>query len=574
MKAMQDSVLSRLSKFKSVCPFLNRTPIEQLRSMMQCPVNVGAAASPAGSSHGMQKCSKCPFNSGCYVSTSVGGEMAPAHHHHNPVAEDRPSVLAALASQKCPVMKTAFEEAAACNSFQAGDLSSAMTLETPLSYQRSGFSYDQFFGEQIDNKKADGSYRYFQKISRLAQDVPNAQYSNSEAKKVTVWCSNDYLGMSRHPKVVKAVHDAVDLYGTGSGGTRNIAGNNELHSRLENSLAQLHQKQSALLFSSCYVANDSTIATICSKLPDCLILSDSSNHASIIQGILRSKNVEKKVFRHNDVEYLEQLLQEQPAERPKLIIYESVYSMCGSIGPIKEITQLAKKYGALTMLDEVHAVGMYGDSGAGVAQITGDMEDVDIISGTLGKAYGCVGGYIAGSHNLVDFIRSYASGFIFTTSLPPAIVNGALASVEHLKMSSEERMLQQYNAVALKTRLAHYKIPVIPNPSHIVPVLIGDAHKSFQVSQYLLDEHQIYVQSINYPTVAKGTERLRITPGPFHSESDMDRLVDALLDVWQKFGLQYATDYERVIQSNGMPLQMKPWMSLGLGDEVQQLVKC
>jgi 5-aminolevulinate synthase len=331
----------------------------------------------------------------------------------------------------------------------------------------------------------------------------------------------------------------LDQYGAGAGGTRNIAGNGQLHLQLEESLADLHGKENALLFSSCFVANDATLSTIASKLPGCVIFSDSLNHASMIQGI-RHSHAKKQIFRHNDVAHLESLLASYPSTTPKLIAFESVYSMCGSIGPMREIAALAKKYGAITFLDEVHAVGMYGSRGAGVLELLADRErrslldDIDIITGTLGKAYGVVGGYIAASRNLVDMIRSYAPGFIFTTALPPAVVAGALTSVEYLKRSNVERGLQQLHTRMTKERLRELNIPVIPNPSHIVPVLVGDAEKAKWASDTLLRKHGIYVQSINYPTVPKGEERLRITPTPAHTPDLIEELGDALTSVWRE----------------------------------------
>lgn len=358
---------------------------------------------------------------------------------------------------------------------------------------------------------------------------------------------------------------ALYTYGAGAGGTRNIAGNGALHLSLERELADLHRKPAALLFSSCFVANDATLSTLASKLPDCVIFSDQSNHASMIQGI-RNSRAKKHVFRHNDMTHLEQLLQQYPVSQPKIIAFESVYSMSGSIGHIEAICDLAKKYGAITFLDEVHAVGMYGPRGAGVAEhlnfeteanrsSNGDvglfgqtvMDRVDIITGTLGKAFGVVGGYIAGSSGLVDMIRSYAPGFIFTTSLPPAIVAGALTSVQYLKEHSEERVMQQVNARRLRNRLESIGIPVVPNPSHILPVLVGDAAAAKRSSDRLLNEFGIYVQSINYPTVAVGEERLRITPSPGHGSEDlMNQLVNALDEIWHSDGLRRIGDWEKV----------------------------
>jgi 5-aminolevulinate synthase len=363
----------------------------------------------------------------------------------------------------------------------------------------------------------------------------------------------------------------LDTYGAGAGGTRNIAGNSALHHALEYELADLHRKPAALLFSSCFVANDATLSTLASKLPDCVIFSDASNHASMIQGI-RNSRAKKHVFRHNDLAHLEELLAQYPRGQPKLIAFESVYSMSGSIGHIEQICDLADKYGAITFLDEVHAVGMYGPRGAGVAEhLNFDanaatvrkhktvMDRVDIITGTLGKAFGVVGGYIAGSAALVDMIRSYAPGFIFTTSLPPAVVAGALSSVKYLKQSHTERLMQQLNTRSLKDQLADVGIPVVPNPSHIIPVLVGDAARCKRASDRLLNEFNIYVQSINFPTVAVGEERLRITPTPGHSDARMrDELVHALERIWADEGLYKVDDWKRVGGRCGVGLENEP----------------
>lgn len=351
----------------------------------------------------------------------------------------------------------------------------------------------------------------------------------------------------------------MDRYGAGAGGTRNIAGNAALHLALEQELAHLHRKPAALLFSSCYVANDATLSTLASKLPGCIIYSDALNHASMIQGI-RHSGAQKRIFRHNDLEHLESLLAEAPVSTPKIIAFESVYSMSGSVSPIHEICKLAKKYGAITFLDEVHAVGMYGPRGAGVAEhlefeanavtdkavADSAVAEVDMVTGTLGKAFGVVGGYVAGSAALVDMLRSYAPGFIFTTSLPPVVVSGALASVRYLRTSQQERYGQQINTRQLKKRLAELNIPVVPNPSHIVPVLVGDAALSKAASDLLLTQHKIYVQSINYPTVPRGEERLRITPTPGHTGPMMDQLVDALESVWRELNLMRVSGWVKV----------------------------
>jgi 5-aminolevulinate synthase len=419
------------------------------------------------------------------------------------------------------------------------------------------FDYESVYEVELQKKHQDKSYRFFNNINRLAQQFPRAHTANT-ADEVTVWCSNDYLGMSKNPVVVETMKSVLSKYGAGAGGTRNIAGNGAMHLELERELASLHHKPAALVFSSCYVANDATLSTLAQKLPNCVILSDAMNHASMIQGIKHS-GVKKMIFRHNDTAHLEELLQTLDPSIPKIIAFETVYSMSGTIGKVNDICRLAKKYGAITFLDEVHAVGMYGPHGAGVAEhldfnenlnrpqassIQNAMDQVDIISGTLGKAFGVVGGYIAGSSGLVDMIRSYAPGFIFTTSLPPAIVAGATASIRYLRNSPHERVGQHTNTRALKARLAALDIPVVPNPSHIVPVLVGDAEVCKAASDELLRSHSIYVQSINYPTVPRGEERLRITPTPGHTEEMMDHLVHALESVWQRGGLKRTSEWK------------------------------
>jgi 5-aminolevulinate synthase len=377
---------------------------------------------------------------------------------------------------------------------------------------------------------------------------------SSKDDRVTVWCSNDYLGMGRNPLVLKKMHDTLEMYGAGAGGTRNISGHNQHAVAIEGTLAKLHAKEAALVFSSCYVANDATLATLGSKLPGCVIFSDNMNHASMIQGI-RHSGTKKVIFKHNDVTDLETKLAAEPPDVPKIIAFESVYSMCGSIGPIKEICDLADKYGAITFLDEVHAVGMYGPHGAGVAEhldyeahATGRpkgtvMDRVDIITGTLGKAYGCVGGYIAGSAKLVDMIRSLAPGFIFTTSLPPATMAGAKTAIEYQMAYQGDRRLQQLHTLAVKEALKEKDIPVIPNPSHIIPCLVGDAEVAKQASDLLLNECGIYVQAINYPTVPVGQERLRITPTPGHTREFRDHLVTSLDHVWNELGIKRTSQW-------------------------------
>ena len=379
---------------------------------------------------------------------------------------------------------------------------------------------------------------YYPSNASYYKSQPESEPSPSDTSKpVRVWCSNDYMGMSRHPSVMNAAMNTMTSSGVGAGGTRNIAGNGRQHELLENELADLHEMESSLLFSSCFVANDACLSTLASMLPGLIYYSDSDNHASMIQG-MRNGRCEKRIWRHNDLEHLEELLSKDDPAAPKIVAFESVYSMCGTIAPIEKICDLAKKYNALTFLDEVHAVGLYGDTGAGIAERDSCADKVDIISGTLAKAYGVIGGYITGNANMVDAIRSYAPGFIFTTSLPPMLAAAARASVAHLKVSPHMREQHQEATQKMLRRLAEVGIPVLPTESHIVPVLVGDADICTKVSVEMMKTHSIYVQSINFPTVPKGTERLRVTPSPFHTDEMMDEFVDALVESWQKHGLE------------------------------------
>ena len=401
--------------------------------------------------------------------------------------------------------------------------------------------YSRVFTQAIDRLHAEGRYRVFIDILRNKGMFPNARCfaGHNGPKPITVWCSNDYLAMGQHPKVIAAMEEALHDVGAGSGGTRNIGGNTHYHVDLEGELADLHGKEAALLFTSGYVSNEATLATLAKILPGCVIFSDELNHASMIAGI-RNSGCEKQVFRHNDLAHLEELLAAADPGVPKLIAFESVYSMEGDVAPIAAICDLADKYNALTYLDEVHAVGMYGARGGGISERDGVAHRLTVIEGTLGKAFGVMGGYIAADRMIVDVIRSYAPGFIFTTSLSPVLVAGVLASVRHLKQSSVEREGQQAAAAKLKAMMTAANLPVMLGETHIVPVMVGDPVKAKKISDILLAEYGVYVQPINYPTVPRGTERLRFTPGPAHDEAMMAELVSALVEIWERLELKMA----------------------------------
>jgi 5-aminolevulinate synthase len=402
-------------------------------------------------------------------------------------------------------------------------------------------NYDHIFDEAIKRLHSEGRYRVFIDILRNKGAYPNARCfaGHNGPKPITVWCSNDYLAMGQHPKVIAAMEEALHDVGAGSGGTRNIGGNTHYHIQLERELADLHGKESALLFTSGYVSNDATLSTLAKVLPGCVIFSDELNHASMIAGI-RNSGAPKKVFRHNDVAHLEELLAETDPALPKLIAFESVYSMEGDVAPIHAICDLADKYNAITYIDEVHAVGMYGAHGGGISERDEAAQRITIIEGTLGKAFGVMGGYIAADAKIIDVIRSYAPGFIFTTSLSPVLVAGVLAAVRHLKESSVERDGQQAAAAFLKQSFAEAGLPVMPSTTHIVPLMVGDPVRAKQISDILLAEYGVYVQPINFPTVPRGTERLRFTPGPAHTEPMMRELTAALVEIWERLELKLA----------------------------------
>ena len=402
-------------------------------------------------------------------------------------------------------------------------------------------NYNAVFEKAIDRLHAEGRYRVFIDILRNKGNYPNARCfaGHNGPKDITVWCSNDYLCMGQHPDVINAMENALHDVGAGSGGTRNIGGNTHYHVELEHELADLHGKDGALLFTSGYVSNDATLSTLAKVLPGCIIYSDELNHASMIAGI-RNAGCEKRVWRHNDLAHLEELLAADDPEAPKLIAFESVYSMDGDVAPIGAVCDLADKYNALTYCDEVHAVGMYGTRGGGISERDAVADRVTIIEGTLGKAFGVMGGYIAADQNIIDVIRSYAPGFIFTTSLSPVLVAGVLAAVRHLKASSVERDAQQANAAMLKKLFADAGLPVMISNTHIVPLMVGDPVKAKKVSDILLAEYGVYVQPINYPTVPRGTERLRFTPGPQHNEAMMRDLTAALVEIWGRMEMPVA----------------------------------
>ncbi|SCV70225.1 BQ2448_1619 [Microbotryum intermedium] len=636
--------LRGLKAFGNVCPFLHKTGLQQLRTLSttalpgrpqtnrlaalattNCPLMAAAYAQKTTATSSMVDGTSAPFSTlsqACEPSSSgrqSRGYASIAEQQTESEALRRQAAAEArqfksnttLTSRKLPgqqdLLEGLEEEHSPKRVFHGGRPTNALGFaKHVITSARPGFEYESFYQQELDKKHKDKSYRYFNNINRLRAKFPVAHTARVEDE-VTVHCSNDYLGMGRHPVVLQAMHECLDKYGAGAGGTRNIAGNGQLHLALEKELADLHGKTAALVFSSCYVANvescqccedatklgsenrtnvrpsfDLAVSTLGSKLPGCVILSDESNHASMIQGIRHSR-ANKIIFKHNDVADLETKLKALPIDTPKIIAFESVYSMCGSVGPIEEICDLAEKYGAITFLDEVHAVGMYGPRGAGVAEhldfeankkggkVGSAMDRIDIVTGTLGKAYGVVGGYIAASTKLVDMIRSYAPGFIFTTSLPPANMAGARAAIAYQKEHIGDRQQQQRNVVTVKSKLTAIGIPVIPNPSHIVPLLVGNAEQAKAASDLLLSKHKLYVQSINFPTVAIGSERLRITPSPLHTPEQLDELVNALNDVWNELGLKRSADLQGRKELEGRPANLWTAEQLGQSAAVPEL---
>ncbi|SOV07756.1 probable 5-aminolevulinic acid synthase [Ustilago sp. UG-2017a] len=611
-----DRSLCPLRQIRQACPYMGRVPMPQLRQMstsparlvsqaQQCPVMSQSLAIKAdgtntfsptfGASGSSFFANKTVAAAGCPFSGQMNGATAQQIRSYVSRSETARAAVAqpddierlhakegiSLADpnagvDKCPhARKLAEAAAAAAATAAAATANNSLPqhqrhksiknkqVRTPGSglgmqpepgpLNRPGFHYERFYHDQLQAKHADKSYRYFNNINRLAGNAPKGHLS-AEADEITVWCANDYQNMSRHPAVLEVMKETLDKYGAGAGGTRNIAGHNRNVETIEQTLAQLHRKEAALVFGSCYAANDATLTILGSKLPDCVILSDASNHASMIQGIKHS-GAKKVIYKHNDMADLEAKLQAIPLETPKIIAFESVYSMCGTVGPIEKTIDLAEKYGAITFLDEVHAVGMYGPRGAGVAEhldwdaqvahgqkpglLKGSLMDrIDIITGTLGKAYGNVGGYIAGSNRFVDLIRCFAPQFIFSTTLPPSVLTGANKAIELLMECNHSRILQQVRTRETKDKLIAAGIPLQHNPSHIVPVLVGDASKAKAASDMLLEEYGCYVQPINYPTVGRGLERLRITPTPGHTSEDVDHLVYALGQIWKQLGLR------------------------------------
>lgn len=512
-----------------VCPFVKTTSTQALRQMS----NLSTLA---------QHAKACPFAGAALSAREYSSSSKPLK-----------------ASSASATNSFSSEKASEFYSFSEKELTEGKFDLLQKTSPENAFDYNGFLDEELVKKRQDKSYRYFNNINRLAEEFPRA-HLGGENERVTVWCANDYLGMGTNSKVISAMKTTLDKYGAGAGGTRNIAGHNQHAIKLESELAALHKHEASLVFSSCFVANDAVLSILGQKMKGLVIFSDELNHASMIQGI-RNSRAKKEIFKHNDLQDLERRLAQYPKSVPKLIAFESVYSMCGLIAPIEAICDLADKYGALTFLDEVHAVGMYGPHGAGVAEhlnfeehlnagldtIRKDsvMNRIDMVTGTLGKAFGVVGGYVTGKRNMIDWFRSYAPGFIFTTSLPPAVMAGASASIRHQRATLKDRIAQQKNTRYVKNNLNDLGIPVIPNPSHIVPVLVGNAKDAKRASDLLLEKHNIYVQAINFPTVPIGEERLRITPTPGHGPQIANELINAVDSVFSELNLLRTSDWTK-----------------------------
>lgn len=512
-----------------VCPFVKTTSTQALRQMS----NLSTLA---------QHAKACPFAGAALSAREYSSSSKPLK-----------------ASSASATNSFSSEKASEFYSFSEKELTEGKFDLLQKTSSENAFDYNGFLDEELVKKRQDKSYRYFNNINRLAEEFPRA-HLGGENERVTVWCANDYLGMGTNSKVISAMKTTLEKYGAGAGGTRNIAGHNQHAIKLESELAALHKHEASLVFSSCFVANDAVLSILGQKMKGLVIFSDELNHASMIQGI-RNSRAKKEIFKHNDLQDLERRLAQYPKSVPKLIAFESVYSMCGLIAPIEAICDLADKYGALTFLDEVHAVGMYGPHGAGVAEhlnfeehlnagldtIRKDsvMNRIDMVTGTLGKAFGVVGGYVTGKRNMIDWFRSYAPGFIFTTSLPPAVMAGASASIRHQRATLKDRIAQQKNTRYVKNNLNDLGIPVIPNPSHIVPVLVGNAKDAKRASDLLLEKHNIYVQAINFPTVPIGEERLRITPTPGHGPQIANELINAVDSVFSELNLLRTSDWTK-----------------------------
>lgn len=526
------------------------TPVNEKPTNLASVPSVSASQLPPGHpvpSAGQAVASKCPFLAGemshgkSTVVRKASVELSEDVQQIHTVRKE-PSVNPAVANVKQGGGQKETGLLKKLNSVPQQKPSISHLIQDNIPKSVSAFKYDGFFEKKIDEKKKDHTYRVFKTVNRRADVFPLADdYSNSVSvkKEVSVWCSNDYLGMSRHPRIVGSIMDTLRRHGAGAGGTRNISGTSKFHVDLENELADLHGKDAALLFSSCFVANDSTLFTLAKMLPGCEIYSDAGNHASMIQGI-RNSGVPKFIFRHNDVNHLREMLKKSDPATPKIVAFETVHSMDGAVCPLEEICDVAHEYGAITFVDEVHAVGLYGSRGGGIGDRDGVMHKMDIISGTLGKAFGCVGGYIASTTSLIDTVRSYAAGFIFTTSLPPMLLSGALQSVQFLK-SEDGRALRrkhQRNVKHLRQLLMDSGFPVVNCPSHIIPIRVANAAKNTEICDELLSKYNIYVQAINYPTVARGEELLRIAPTPHHTPEMMNNFVEKLLITWKNVGLE------------------------------------